>query len=290
MVKNLRWGLVIAICTAVVIAPGCSKGPKRRGPANYKEYKWAKGFEPKPAAEVVEDTGNGDCGPTAKPFELDAQKIRSGSVAGTKSVKGTIKFGGKKPKIKKLNLEKDAWCAANHEVTSEEVLVGNNGGLANVIVYVKRGFNDYPFNPPEDPATLDQRGCKYVPHVTVLMAGQDLKIINSDDTSHNYHWTGRNVDEINQTQQPKAVDIRSDFSVADKGTIRCDIHGWMVTPTTIFTHPYYAVTAEDGSFEIKGLPAGKYEIGFIHERNLTAAAQEVIVADKDVTLSATLSR
>ena len=93
---------------------------------------------------------------------------------------------------------------------SEQVIVGSDGGFKNVVVYVSKGFNRFSFTPPKAAALLDQDGCKYIPHVLTLMAGQPLQVRNSDPLNHNYHFIGRYNDEINRTQaKPMTHDVDS---------------------------------------------------------------------------------
>ena len=68
-----------------------------------------------------------------------------------------------------------------------EVVTGENGALANVVVYVKSGLGEYRFDTPRDPAVLDQKGCMYEPHVVALMINQQFEIKNDDATIHNVH-------------------------------------------------------------------------------------------------------
>ena len=63
---------------------------------------------------------------------------------------------------------------------SENFLVGDNGELGGVIVYVKRGLGKVDFAVPSEPLILDQKACRYIPHLAVLRVGQDLIIRNSD--------------------------------------------------------------------------------------------------------------
>jgi len=114
---------------------------------------------------------------------------------------------------------------------------------------------------------LDQRGCKYMPHVFGAQVGQPVRIINSDGTLHNVHAVPKENTEFNFGQPLKGMESTQTFT---KGEImvpfRCDVHGWMSAYGGIVPHPFFAVTKNDGSFEIKGLPAGTYTIETWHER------------------------
>ncbi|MGH9557396.1 MAG: hypothetical protein ACRD2Y_16415, partial [Terriglobales bacterium] len=99
------------------------------------------------------------------------------------SVSGTIKFTGTPPKAGKIDMSQDPNCAPTGPSTAETVLV-ESGNLANAFVYVKEGFAGSTPAPAEA-ATLDQHGCRYHPHVLGVVAGQTIKILNSDNTTHN---------------------------------------------------------------------------------------------------------
>ena len=270
MPRKLGAGLVIAL--VALATTGCKEGPKRRGPQNYHEYRAE--MDPRYRAPEGDGEGgglssdDGEFGPSSGTVDVTAaDAIRSGNVPGSGSVIGRVSYTGA-AKRKTLDLSKDVWCSSNHTVQSEDLVVDSEGGLKNVLVFVSRGFNRFDFEVPGEAAVLNQDGCKYIPHVLTIMAGQELKIVNNDATSHNYHFTGRANDEINKTQPKKGqVDYLSDLINPElKATFRCDIHPWMVAPTHVMSHPYYAVTNETGAFELKGLPPGTYEVSFLHER------------------------
>ncbi|MFP6663221.1 MAG: hypothetical protein VCC00_03355, partial [Deltaproteobacteria bacterium] len=102
-------------------------------------------------------------------------------------VEGTITFEGTPPKRKKLRMDADPQCAKQHSETvrSEEVIVDENGGLANVFIYVKTGLEGQEFEAPTEPATINQKGCLYEPHVQGAQIGQPVRFLNSDKTLHN---------------------------------------------------------------------------------------------------------
>ena len=146
-------------------------------------------------------------------------------------------------------------------------MVGPGNGLQNAFVYVKDGLGDRTFQAPKTPVVLDQRGCKYIPHVFGAQVGQPVIILNSDPTLHNVHAVPKANTEFNFGQSIKGMKTTRMF---DKPEVmvpfRCDVHGWMAAYGGIVSHPFFAVTKADGSFEIKGLPAGTYTLEVWHER------------------------
>lgn len=292
--------ILFAVTATMLPLTGCSdSSPKRRGPQNYREYRAANDprFKADDNSGPVISSDDGDFGPASGEMAvLSADEIAAGKVANAGSVKGMIKYGGKAANRKMLNVTKTPYCVewgqANHQIQTEDLVVSDSGGLANVVVYVSKGFNRFEFSPYSEARLVDQMGCRYVPHVLVAMTGQELAIRNSDKTSHNYHFTGRANDEINKTQAKPTTDTEILGEPELGASFACDIHPWMRSPTYIFKHPYYAVTAEDGSFEIKGLPAGTYEIAFEHERgDMSCASQTVTIeAGKAAAINAEFRR
>ena len=86
----------------------------------------------------------------------------------------------------------------------------NNGGLENVFVYVKDGLGNYYFDTPTEPVTLDQKGCRYSPHVFGLRTGQPLEIVNSDPTLHNVHAMAQANQEFNLAQPMQGMKQHED--------------------------------------------------------------------------------
>ena len=118
------------------------------------------------------------------------------------SVSGTVTFGGAAPKAAKIDMSQDAACKGNNVA---ETIVANDGKLANVFVYVKDGLGDRTFDVPKDSVTIDQKGCRYHPHVLGVMTGQNIEIRNDDETTHNIHPTPKDNREWNESQPPKAA-------------------------------------------------------------------------------------
>lgn len=198
---------------------------------------------------------------------------------GTASVSGKVTFEGAVPAPERIPVATDAFCQALHprgiERREVEVL---GGGLAHVLVYVKSGLSATQPAPTE-PAVIDQQGCAYVPPMVVVQVGQPLKIRNSDSTFHNIHsWSSVNA-PFNIAQPRKGMEATRTFEKPEiLFPVRCDIHPWMRAFIAVLPHSSYTVTGPDGTFTIKGLPAGAYEIEAVHEK-LKALAGKVTVKD-----------
>jgi len=189
------------------------------------------------------------------------------------SVTGAIAYNGAAPAPKKIDTSADPVCGQKNPNLATEDTVVTNGKLANVFVYIKDGttaagkkVGDYMWEAPMAAATLDQNGCHYKPHVLGVMTGQKLSVTNSDPTQHNIHPTPKNNPEWNQTQPNGAPPIEKTFKQAEVLIpVKCNQHPWMKAYIGVLKHPFFAVSAEDGSFTIKGVPAGKYTVAAWHE-------------------------
>lgn len=176
-------------------------------------------------------------------------------------LKGTIRFAGRKPTRKKVDMSSDPACAeAHHEtVYDESVVVNPNGTLANAFIYVKSGLEGKKFEVPKDPVVIDQRGCWFHPRVLGIRTGQVLQVMNSDPVTHNIHPLAQINREWNHSQgQGDAPLARKFLKPEVMIRVKCNIHGWMHAFIGVVDHPYFAVTGSDGTFKIPNVPPGDY--------------------------------
>ncbi len=183
-------------------------------------------------------------------------------------IAGSVTFAGAAPKPRPLPMDSDPQCAAAAPgATSEVIIVGAGNGIKNVFVYVKEGLGARRYAVPSTPVTLDQQGCRYVPHVLGVQAGQTVLVSNSDPLIHNVHAMPKNNREFNFGQPARTPPVERVFNQPEIGLpFKCDVHGWMNAYVNVVTHPFFAVTGDDGTFEIKGLPEGTYTLELWHER------------------------
>ena len=186
------------------------------------------------------------------------------------SVVGKITLSGKAPETKTKSPEgMDEKGKIMHPkgVPIRNYIVGADGGLANVFVYVKDGLAGKKFPAPTTSVTLDQQGCLYNPMVFGIQVGQTLVIQNSDDTSHNIHAMSTKNPEFNLAQPQKGMKSEKQFAKPEVFVkFICDVHGWMTAYAGVVDHPFFSVTKEDGSFCICNLPPGDYTIAAIHPK------------------------
>lgn len=193
---------------------------------------------------------------------------------------GKVSFTGQSPQGRKIDMAADPQCGNSH-ATSEELVAGPGNALANVVVFVSSGLEKRPYEPPQDPVVIEQKGCQYHGHVVAMEAGQKLLVKNSDPTTHNIHPLPQNNREWNQSQAQGVPPIEASFAREEIAIpVKCNIHPWMKGYIAVFKHPYFAVTDKEGSFVLKGLPPGTYTITAWQEKlgtlnqNVTVGAKE----------------
>ena len=209
------------------------------------------------------------------------------------SITGSVNFTGEAPAPKPISMDADAACAQNNANPQTEDVVVKDGKLANVLVYIKDGkttegksITSFAFEVPATEVVLDQKGCRYLPHVLGIMAGQKLKVTNSDPTAHNVHPSPKSNKEWNQSQPAGAQPIIQTFSRAEVVVpVKCNQHPWMKANIGVLKHPLFAVSGENGAFEIKGVPPGTYTVATWHEKygektqSVTVGANETKTQD-----------
>jgi hypothetical protein len=134
---------------------------------------------------------------------------------------------------------------------------------------------------PSEPVVLDQKGCHYQPHIFGVQVGQPVQIVNSDSTLHNVHGVAKVNSEFNTGQPIQGMKFTHTFSAKEVMVpFKCDVHGWMNAYAGVLDHPYFAVSAADGTFTLKGLPPGTYTIEAWHEK-LGTQMQSVTIGAKE---------
>jgi plastocyanin len=181
------------------------------------------------------------------------------------TISGIVRFNGTVPSPQKIDMSQDPACGSTPNL--DPSLIVSNGDLANVFVYVKEGFDDFSFTPPTQPVVIEQRDCRYEPHVAAAMVGQTVQFNNDDETTHNVHMMPREIRQWNESQAPGGDPIQKKFDRPEiMIPIKCNQHPWMRMNLSIVSHPFFAITGKDGRFSIGGLPPGTYTIAAIHER------------------------
>ena len=257
MMNRKPWLVTLGLCAVagLVMLTACSKKPSEE--------------------QSAAPSGGNMAAPAASPIDP--------ATAG--SVSGTVSLDGAAPKQAKIDMSQDPACKG---MNIAENVVADGNKLANVFVYVKDGLGNRTFDVPKDPETIDQSGCRYHPHVLGVMAGQTLKIVNSDPTTHNIHPTPADNREWNESQPPQSAALEKSFAREEiMLPVKCNQHPWMKMYVNVVKTPFYAVTGPDGKFEIKGLPPGDYTIAFVQEKMGTQEQKVTLAAKDSKTVDAT---
>jgi carboxypeptidase family protein len=205
-------------------------------------------------------------------------------------IAGMVKLDGTPPHMKGIDMSKDPYCAkahANSPAQLELVVVGKNGGLQNVVLYISQGLSgEAASQKPSTVPVFDQKGCIYTPHVIAMDVGQEYKVVTSDQTAHNIHpepnpMTG-NI-PWNRSQPPGAPPIVQSWKAEEVAIpVKCNIHPWMHGYHVVVKGPY-AVTDDSGSYTIENVPPGSYTVTAWQETYGTQTQKVTVAAGKPAT-------
>lgn len=187
----------------------------------------------------------------------------------TGGIKGTVIFEGTPPERATLRRDTDPYCARTPR-DAEDVIV-TKGKLKDVLVRIQngsRGKHAAPNRPaPSGPAVIDQRDCMYTPRVLGVVVGQKLAVRNSDGTFHNVRGKVQPDKALWNKPHPAGdpeLKLDTPAKPNDVVEVACDAHPWMRAYAVVQDHPFFAVSREDGTFEITGLAPGKYTLEAWH--------------------------
>lgn len=193
-------------------------------------------------------------------------------------ITGKVTFLGSLPRPKAFDLSKEPVCAklhASQPLFPETILTGPGNSLRNVVVYISAGAP--PSGPvPAEAVTFDQIDCHYATHVLAFRVGQEVKISNSDPLSHNIHPLAKVNREWNKIQPPGTPPFSYSYDNEEFIPVKCNIHPWMQGYFVVLKTPFFAVTGDDGRFELPELPPGRYTVTAWHE-SLGTQSQQIVV-------------
>jgi plastocyanin len=270
--KTIGTRISFTVLSAVALASlGCAKTATSGGPATPaapERTKRAEASSPSPAL------------PRPKLPSL-AGRVSAPRDAGV--IAGWAVYQGMPPKPKAINFGPEKLCADLNRDRSpfyESLVVNPNGTVKGAFVTIRGNVpGTYPV--PEKPPVLDQAGCIFTPHVVAIMAGQEIEFRNSDPVSHNIRCTPKKNTAFNSVFATKSS-VKQKFESAELGIpLKCDIHFWMSGYVHVSPHPFFAVTGDDGSFVISGVPPGRYTLLVWHE-SLKSQTQAVTVSAGEV--------
>jgi plastocyanin len=185
------------------------------------------------------------------------------------SISGVVHFDGKAPARIPIDMSADPACALATSPNLTEQIIVNDHKLANVYVYIKSGIPDATASANTPAVVLDQKGCRYLPHIIAIQQGGSVEFRNSDPTMHNVHTIPNQIgNETVDLSEPSMGKPQTEkFKSAEVMLpVRCNNHPWMSAFINIAPNRYFAVSAADGTFTLSNLPPGTYTLAAIHEK------------------------
>lgn len=289
MSKNTLFSVVLPLsllgCIGLFAFAGCGGGA---------ESDVSVAFKPAEEEDIPVEPPIGPGGTTLPPVPQGAPGVFAGKV----SFKGS--FAGLAPLIQKGDVAaaKGEVCSAE-TVPNESLVVGEANGIKDVFVYLdkvklagtkrfiaaSKAFKDVPL--PEDAIVFNQQVCTFLPHAMVVRVKQPIKVWNSDGAAHNTHTKPNINSEFNSVVNPNdnSGDVSFSYGKEEKEPVSvvCDFHSWMKAYHLPLSHPYAAVTAADGTFEIKDLPPGSYQFRLWHSGQFLERKVAVEIKDGAAT-------
>lgn len=220
------------------------------------------------AAAVLALAGCGGGSEPKKEAAAPAPAAAPVDEANAATVTGKVTYDGPPVAAKTIDMSAKPECVKANPTPAktQEVMTGAGGGLQYAFVYIKSGLPDRTW-PSQAAVELDQKGCMYVPHVIGIMAGQNIEVKNADPTNHNIHPLPKNNQEWNESQPPGSEPKMKTFAREEVMIpVKCNVHPWMQSFIGVLPHPFFAVTSDDGTYTIKGLPPGTYTITVWHQK------------------------
>lgn len=189
------------------------------------------------------------------------------SVENPGRISGTVKWSGPLPHLARFPINKDPQVCDPEQhktVDLERLVVGHEGGVANTVVFLQDISRGKAMDLPEPRRHLDQKHCRYEPHILLVPQNAVLQMKSSDATLHTLHMEGAASYNLPFPFQDRVIERT--MSEAGLVTLRCNGgHTWMNAEMVVAPHPYYAITDESGHFELTGVPPGTYRLVAWHE-------------------------
>jgi hypothetical protein len=196
-----------------------------------------------------------------------AQSYQVVNVSNGGTISGTVKWAGPVPHIPSMTINKDfEVCDPDSEKKRdlERLVIGPDGGIANTVVYLKDITSGKAMDLPEQRRFLDQKHCRYEPHIMLVPANGTLEMKSSDAVLHTVHMEGVASYNLPFPFQNR-VNTRT-MPTAGLVNVRCNGgHTWMNAEIFVVPHPYYAVTDINGNFRLTDVPPGTYQLVAWHE-------------------------
>jgi plastocyanin len=184
------------------------------------------------------------------------------------SISGIVHFDGQPPARIPIDMSADPACNLPNLPNQTEQIIVNDHHLANVYIYLKSAPS-YIASPNAPPVRLDQKGCRYIPHVLAVQQGGSVTFLNSDATVHNIHTLPNQPGNTSvDISEPAHSSPRTEAFATPEVMlpVRCNNHPWMSSFINVAPNPWFAISNADGRFTITGIPPGTYTLAAIHEK------------------------
>lgn len=197
---------------------------------------------------------------------------------------GVVKFDGPTPARKKLKVTGDDKICYEKPILNEDLVVSEDRKLKWAVASIKKIKRGKPFpkEDPDNPVSLDQKGCQFVPHVVVVPVGRTFRFMNNDGILHNTHVMAKKNAAFNKAMAPQVKHLDSKFKRSERIVVKCDVHAWMRGWIIVTNHPYCEITGDDGTFRMENVPVGTYTLEVWHE-TLGKQKREVTVKSGEET-------
>ena len=230
----------------------------------------------------------------ASPFELrtvhsyfasPATFFTSADPSSPGTLNGRVTYDGTPKKLRPIDMSAEPNCAKFYSTPPmpEVSLTGNDNSLQNVIIYISAGAPDESFTGPV--VHLNQRGCRYTPHVVAVQTNQEVWVQNDDTVTHSVHPMAKSNAEWNRSQPPGTPPVVIRYSQPEFIRVKCELHPWMRGVLAVFKNSHHAVTDSTGAFTLAELPSGKYTITAWHEVYGTQSKEVTIAPGQNADLN-----
>lgn len=212
-----------------------------------------------------------------QPIQVAATAYQVNTVTNGGSIEGQILLDGKPIPPRPVLVNQDVGVCGSRRLVYPVKLDGN--GIEDAVVWIDDIHNGKAYDFP--PAVLDQRKCTYEPHIVVMQPG-DLTVKTDDPVPHNVHSYSEANRTYNESMNPLNREMTLHFARPERVTFKCDLHGWMEAFVIVASNPYYTITQKSGSFELRDIPPGTYQLK-VWQETLGEATQSVTVATGKAT-------
>jgi hypothetical protein len=188
-------------------------------------------------------------------------------------ISGKATLAGTPPPEVVIDMSADPTCSQLNRapVTTRHYVVNRDGGLANVLVYVKSGLEGKRFPTSTNAPVIGQSNCFFEPYVLGVQVNQKFRLFNYDETIHNAHILpapGSHNREQNVALPSRGSFYDLAFSSSEVFVrLKCDVHPWEFAYVGAVSHPFFAVTGTNGIFRLPpGLASGRYVVEAFHPK------------------------